>query len=212
MSTERNVSVLLLIGGRLLVEPADGGGYVVEGSHGIRTARVLTDGCVAIEDLDAAITKLQELRRKRKGETTAAEVRGLMSFMDQKQNFLGTGMSFEEWFTAKEVDRVMRGFTHQDRRERKARLELAGRLAVELAKIREVSIFATGLGEGAIESVLEGDAPGLIVSRGMFTFEDERAEIRDLNAPLWATFVKILDEAIAHARPPELAPAGASKH
>ena len=85
------------------------------------------------------------------------------------------------WFTA-------------DRTERKHRIKYVALLSAELEKIRAVDIFGTGLGEGAIEQLIEGNYDEMMQYCGDFAFDDE-ADVRARYAPLWKRFRELLTEA-----------------
>jgi hypothetical protein len=81
----------------------------------------------------------------------------------------------------------------QRRSERAARLRVVIALSIELEKVRAVSEYATGFGEAAIESVIEGDWYMVAEWTAHLTFnEDENHERRGKYARLWAPFVEIL--------------------
>lgn len=58
--------------------------------------------------------------------------------------------------------------------ERRARLKTIMELSVELAKVKETTFGSTGLAEGAIEAVIEGDWARVEQSSTYFTFEEEK--------------------------------------
>ena len=81
----------------------------------------------------------------------------------------------------------------QRRDERAARLRVVIALAVELEKIRAVSVYATGFGEAAIEAVIEGDWYMVANWTAHLTFnDDENHDRRAKYARLWAPVVEIL--------------------
>lgn len=86
--------------------------------------------------------------------------------------------------------------------ERRKRLALVMELSVELERIREHSIFATGTAVAAIEAVIEGDLAGMKIWAESFSFEEEGEDIRTRYAPLWRSFRETLEAAcvIAEAR------------
>lgn len=117
-------------------------------------------------------------------------------------NFLGTGMSLQDFMVKHRVEQFTRSWFAQDRIEQTRRLELVIRLSVELVKIRDVNIFATGLGESSIKAVIEGEWRELIGWIVHLKFSSESDDIQQDFQPLWADFVKILEEAYA-GRPQE---------
>jgi sugar phosphate isomerase/epimerase len=99
---------------------------------------------------------------------------------------------FRERFGEHQLERFAESWFQQSQDERRARRRVVIELAVALDAIRKVSGFATGLGEAAIESVIEGDWRAVDEWATDFTFAHERDELRDRYAPLWAPFVAIL--------------------
>ena len=93
-----------------------------------------------------------------------------------------------------------------ERDDRKRRLTVVMQLSLELQKIREVSGFATRLGEAAIESVIEGDIAVMRTWAESFAFEDEDLGIRMRYEPLWRAFRRTLEAALviaeAHGKEP----------
>lgn len=74
----------------------------------------------------------------------------------------------------------------QTRAERKLRLEAVQDLSVELAKIRQIDLYKTGLGESTIESIIVGD------------WDDARSMCHDAffdddPDPLWETFWQLFE-------------------
>jgi hypothetical protein len=99
------------------------------------------------------------------------------------------------------VSRFWNSWFMADRRERRARLRAVESLSVELAKIREQTIQATGLAESVIEDIIEGDwdAAGRMVEH--LTFADGQEIYRTKFAPIYEDFVLICRTACAeHAR------------
>jgi hypothetical protein len=99
------------------------------------------------------------------------------------------------------VSRFWKSWFMADRRERRTRLRAVESLSVELAKIREQTIQATGLAESVIEDIIEGDwdAAGRMVEH--LTFADGQESYRAKFAPIFEDFVLICRTACAeHAR------------
>jgi hypothetical protein len=87
--------------------------------------------------------------------------------------------------------------------ERKARLAAVSKLCVELEKIKEQTIQATGLAEAVIEHIIEGDweKAGRMIE--MFTFERESEGHRSVYGPIYENFVVTGRTVCAeHARQP----------
>lgn len=72
----------------------------------------------------------------------------------------------------------------QSRAERKARLQAVTELSIELAAIKAKNIFATGLGEGVIEYIIEGDWDYAAEAIEDFSWADDE-RLRTEYAPLW---------------------------
>jgi hypothetical protein len=97
------------------------------------------------------------------------------------------------------AERFARSWFSAMRPERRARMRVITQLIVELENIRKVSDFATGIGEGLIEDVIEGNWQDVDRCAGDLEFKDDSAR-RARYAPLWATFVMIARAACAQAR------------
>lgn len=97
------------------------------------------------------------------------------------------------------VEMLRRSWFCQDRAEQKARLAAVIDLSVELARIRSIDIFATGLGEIAIMEVITGDWEALARWVDDFTFAHEGVECARRYGPLWAQFRLTLEAACASA-------------
>jgi len=136
------------------------------------------------------IRELQDTLRERRGETTLASLLNPLS-----DNFMGSGMTLQEFVLKGRIDIWQRSFVNQPRPEKKRRLNLLIRLSVELTKIREQTIVATGLAESALEDLIEGDWAMLKEWASHFSFEDEHEEVRVRYAPLYAKFAEICKEA-----------------
>jgi len=90
------------------------------------------------------------------------------------------------------AERLQRSFCLASRDERKGRLRAVMALSAELERLQAESIFATGLAEGVIADIIEGEW-GSAHNLGMhFTFETEGEHLRTEQAPRWAKFVGIV--------------------
>lgn len=92
------------------------------------------------------------------------------------------------------TEQLARSWCMVDRHEKRLRLKVIRALVLELEEIRKVDCFSTGLGESAIESVIEGDWKDVLEHATWFTWEDD-PETAKRYAPLWAKFVAILQTA-----------------
>ncbi len=115
-------------------------------------------------------------------------------------------------YGAHRLEQVARSFCLADREERKARLRAVMALSVELERIKAESIFGTGLAEGVIEDIIEGNWRAALDLGMTFTFADEREDLRVRESTRWAKFVEIvrvecaLGENRAKAEPGESRP------
>lgn len=122
----------------------------------------------------------------------------------RSRDFLGTGMSFQEWNLLNDLERFGKTFENQKRDEKNRRILGIIRLSHELVKIREVSNFSTAFGESCIEAVIKGDWHDLAQHAKWLTFSDEfanRPDERKFYSELWATFREIIAEITVVQRP-----------
>jgi len=108
------------------------------------------------------------------------------------KNFLGTGLTMQEFSLLHSAEKIATSWALQPREERSRRLATVVQLSVELTRIREVTNFSTRLAELAIESVIEGDWTAVKDWTESLGFEDEREELRQRYAPIFATFRELL--------------------
>lgn len=112
------------------------------------------------------------------------------------KNFLGTGLTMEEFIQLFNAEKLAASWALQSTEERKRRRRTVIQLAQELGRIEEKSGFAMRLGELAIEAVIEGDWKMVQEWADHFSFDDEHEQIRDSAAPIWATFRELLLQAL----------------
>lgn len=110
-------------------------------------------------------------------------------------NFLGTGLTLQEFMQLNMAEKVGESWFRQDRNERKRRLGFVMELTVELEKIKETTNFCTGLAELGIESVIEGDWKMVQEWAEHFTFSEEASEIRESHASAYAHLSELLQQA-----------------
>lgn len=116
---------------------------------------------------------------------TEKAFRTLLDAIDWEANL---AKRFEaSWFNAK-------------RDERRFRMRVIMALTVELKAIEAVDIHGTGLGQGLIEDVIDGDWDGVEACAGFFLFEDESEEYRARYAPRWIAFRALALGAVAEAK------------
>jgi hypothetical protein len=88
----------------------------------------------------------------------------------------------------RQVKALLSSYCLAERPERKARLSTVIELAVELERIKKVSIFATAFHEQAIEAVIEGDwEEAMRINADLNTFCDHDAQAEFYRA-LWEGF------------------------
>ena len=117
------------------------------------------------------------------------------------KNFLGTGMTLEEFSVLMTAEKLAASWCLQSRDERKRRRRAVILLSQELGRIEEKTVFATRNCELAIESVIEGDWKMVEEWAEHFTFAEEfpknvtdetGTSLRDKYAPVFATFRELL--------------------
>jgi hypothetical protein len=109
-------------------------------------------------------------------------------------NFMGTGLTLQEFMQLGTAERVNTAWFTQERSERKRRLNFVTELSIELAKIKETTIFATGLAEMGIESIIEGDWKMVQEWAEHFSFADDDGA-RERYASVFARFAELLMQA-----------------
>jgi hypothetical protein len=149
------------------------------------------------DELKAIIRDLQATLDEKQGKPTLASFINPLS-----DNFMGTGMSLQEFHVKGMIEVWQRSFSNQNRKEKKRRLHTIVKLSAELERIREKTLNATGLAESVIEDVIEGDWKMLKEWAEMFTFKDEGEEHRTFMAPIYARFVETCRE--VHEERPEV--------
>lgn len=116
-------------------------------------------------------------------------------FGTKSKNFLGTGLTLEEFMQLHTAEKVQESWFRQERDERKRRLGFVMELSVELVKIKEQIMFCTALAESAIEAIIEGDWRMVKDWADHLSFEDERIEIHASSAHVYAKFRELLMQA-----------------
>ena len=118
------------------------------------------------------------------------------------KNFLGTGLSLEEFVQLFSAEKLAASWGLQSPEERKRRRRIVIALAQELGRIEEKSGFSTRLAELAIESVIDGDWKMVEEWAEHFAFEDEHEAIRTREAPEFAIFRELLLQAVRTDKEP----------
>jgi len=110
-------------------------------------------------------------------------------------NYLGSGMTFHDWFAMMDLLRYDRWQATQAPHEKRRRMRYLISLCAEQARLVEESIQATGIYEMLIEDLIAGDWKGVDCCIQSLKFEGERPEYRQPQAERFARFVKIAQEA-----------------
>lgn len=108
------------------------------------------------------------------------------------KNFLGTGLTMEEFIQLFNAEKLAASWFIQPLEERKRRRCAVIRLSQELGRIEETTNFATRLGELAIEAVIEGDWTMVKEWAEHFAFKDESEDLRGGMVAPYATFRELL--------------------
>lgn len=116
-------------------------------------------------------------------------------FSPDSKNFMGTGLTMQEFMRLNTAEKVAESWFNQKRKERKRRLDFVMELSVELAKIKEQMTFATRLAELAIESIIEGDWNMVKGWADDLSFNNERDEIKSNCDEVYARFRELLLQA-----------------
>lgn len=95
---------------------------------------------------------------------------------------------------------LLRSHFLQSREERQARVRAIIELSAELHRIRQTKIFATRLGESAIEAVIEGDWKRAEEFIPELSFDDEDEDTKARYGPLWEPFTATLRAVCAEAK------------
>ena len=111
--------------------------------------------------------------------------------LDSK-NFLGTGLTFDEFMKLHHAELLAASWALQAPEEKKRRRRAVIQLSIELDRIQETDNFSTGLAELAIEAVIEGDWKMVQEWADHFTFDTEGEDLRSQYVPVFAIFREML--------------------
>lgn len=114
----------------------------------------------------------------------------------QGSNFMGTGLTFREFWYKGLVERFARSWTQQDKIERQRRLGLIIELAQDLARVEQTTRFSTMWIRHGIEALIEGERQDMKIAHDALTFSDERPDIRDPHIELFAPTRAIMERAL----------------
>lgn len=153
------------------------------------------------EDLSKLIQELQDARRRKRGELPKSRLHDMLD--PSSSDFMGTGMSMQEFMMVGEVERLTASYWRQDREEKSRRRDAMVALTVEYIKITAQTIQATLFAREAIVGIVNGDWRDVKTCRDMLTFEGEDVGHRDVYAPIFARFVELLDEVLAGVPKPK---------
>lgn len=107
------------------------------------------------------------------------------------KNFMGMGVTFEEFMAVGMAERFQRSWHEQHSKERKRRIGYITELSVEHERVCAVSICGTAWITIAIEAIIEGDLAQLRDYRELMTGEyKQRHEV-------WNRTVELVEAAIA---------------
>ncbi len=150
---------------------------------------------LSIPDLSALISELEETRRIKKGLMPRSV---LQKYLDvNNPDFMGSGMTFQEFMMVGEVERIRSSYSRQTREEKSRRRDAMVALTIEYTKILQQTHQATMWAREAIVEVLNGDWKEVKVCRDMLTFEGDFVGLQSLHGPIFARFVEMLDEVLA---------------
>jgi len=108
------------------------------------------------------------------------------------KNFLGTGLTLEEFMRLHMAEKVQVSWFNVDRDERMRRLDLVMELCVELKNIEKQTNFSTAICRMAISALIEGDHKDLRRYAEDFTFLHEGDDLRERFAPIFKRFSELL--------------------
>lgn len=121
----------------------------------------------------------------------------------KREKFSGLLEKLMSEFSFHMFERIQKSWCLAERGERIHRMRTITTLIVELEKIRAVSIQATGIGEGLIEQIIEGDWAQAEAYLEDLTMVDNKEDPYGRNAKhraLWDNFTTAAKTAIAEAR------------
>lgn len=158
-------------------------------------------------DLTLLINELQEVRRKKRGQITRSILHHMLN--PNSSDFMGSGMTVQEFMMAGELERIQNAYWRQPREEKDRRRNAIVELAIEYSKIVQQTRQATMWAREAIVEVLEGNWKEVKVCRDMLTFEGDFVGLQAVHGPIFARFVQMLDDVLAgvpkEPEPPQLA-------
>lgn len=121
----------------------------------------------------------------------------LAGLMDTNSiNYLGTGLTLREFLQLGHAEKIAASWMNQSREERRRRLSAVMRLSVELARIRESTLFATRLAEMAIEAVIEGDWKMVEEWADALRLAEEHESTQQTYEPVFVVFRELLLQAL----------------
>ncbi len=119
---------------------------------------------------------------------------------------MGSGMTFQEFMMAGEVERLKNAYWRQSREEKSRRREAAIALAIEYSKIIEQTRQATAFAREAIVDVINGDWKEVQINRDMLAIDPDFIGLGPELAAIFVPFVKMLDDVLAGVPKPEPEP------
>jgi hypothetical protein len=160
------------------------------------------------EELREAAKQLQNMAHRKEGGNREYSKERLSKLLDiESDNFLGTGMSLQDFMLCGLVEDINHSFVTQMKPERKRRLGFIRKLAAELDRILvDGHLFGSAIAEGGIGAVILGDWSEVKDIAEEFRFTDEDEHTRNTYAPIYANFVGLLQEAFDTRPEAEAAP------
>lgn len=148
------------------------------------------------EELAKHVKKLQTILALKQGKRQLPTKDDILKMADPDgNNFLGTGMTLQDFLAAYRLLDVQSNLLFQDLEERRRRVGLIIELGAALVEIRKQTLFAVGLAEGVIEDVVRGDWRMLREHAKMFRFEHESEDLRKTYGPIYAAFAAVCQKA-----------------
>lgn len=165
---------------------------------------------LSLEDLEKLHQEVRDALRKKRGQPTKESLLAFLS--PEGPDFMGTGLTFTEYVLADEVSHIKASYRRASRDERARRRDAAVDLGIELGVILQQTRQATLYAREAIASVIVGDWKETKICRDILTFEGDHVGEQAVHQPIFAKFVKMLDDVLAGipkeepVEPPPVAP------
>jgi hypothetical protein len=149
---------------------------------------------LSVPEISVLISELEETRRIKQGAMPKSTLRKYLDI--HGPDFMGTGMSFQEFMAVGEIERLNNAYWRQSREEKDRRRDAVVALACEYAKITQQTNQAIAWAREAIPEVLNGGWKDVRMFRDMLTFTGEEKSFRDRYVPIFEHFVSLLDQVL----------------